>query len=1056
MAIRIRDLTKDWRKGDPEKLARLMNESGRGWPGGGWDPTTPEEAAARVREQKLLGAFVAEIGNEMVAFCNCAARPNERNRAYIPLLNAHPDYHGKGIGKAVLLSSVERVYELGIARVDLHTWPGNLKAVPLYKKSGFMWAPDEPWGVLMQNFTPGARRHPVAQEYFKKHDWYRTIKRDLSLTADDHKRGKARVYPYLWEEDGDRLRMIYDRQSWGLLEIETNDFLVACFLEDEKLVAGLPHTIRWQIVNHGPRPLEIALVASADDGVKLDHKQLLRVDKQAELSARFDIDPDLREKEQEPRAPIIRTDIILNGLPIRLEAGFEVKQAVRFELDAVGHNLRPGRPERVLVQAINELDRAAKATVRLRGAPGLTMDRAKHVVEIPAKGAVEMPVTLTAAQSGPVELKIDAEVGRGKQALRPKTAGLHVHFGHPGEIIGHIEKESVFLQSALLHVNINRRGGWTVIGEKIHNRWEAAGVTAPEIGPPFAWEDFFDRPCEARIEHQAGRAIAVLTTESVHRPGVWLERRITLSNLPIVEVSDTIVNGSASRIEGRIKRNAQLRGGWITTLSAKGLVRSRGGPGRSGPEHNPVQDASAWPETWVAMEEEESGVGSAAGLFWTSAHRVHHFGWWNEIEHELPPVEPGQSVTTEPIYIFVGDGDYLTVRRWWQNLYGPRVYRTVGQPETRPPLAFGLRPSPLVLHGKEAAARLVVDSIGRLELSGELRATPPNGLRITPKSADFTNVNEAKGMSRRVSVSRRASLPEGGYFVDCAAQIDRVLYRGRNAVIVLGDPRAEVTVNSAGEREELYRIENGALALTIAPEFMGAAISLERDGQEMLHSAYPDARPLSWMNPWHGGIEPHLGSMGRDLSQEKFAAREIRRRGSQGVVWQGVRVTCLPKHERGRHDTLAIDYLLAPGSDIIAIAVRNSRRADISGWADAGVQIWPLLGGSYSEALLTGADCADTSRLMCEFGGGFGTPRWVIAESRKADQAVVAACHLGDARSQGLGANICGKEGYFLWAGRSGTLEARQSAESVFFLSFTDLARARDLAEALSGLKELP
>jgi ribosomal protein S18 acetylase RimI-like enzyme len=1076
VAIRIRDLTKDWRRGDAEKLARFMNEASRGWPGGAWDPATPEEMHTRFREQKRLGAFVAEVGGEIIAYCDCAAKPNEKNSAYIPLLNAHPDYHGKGVGRAVLLSSVERVYELGIARVDLHTWPGNLKAVPLYKKSGFMWAPDEQWEVLMQNFTPGARRHPVAQPFFQKHDWYRTMKRDLSLTADDHKQGggaaaaargrsgfgkagasprpsKVRVYPYEWEEDGDRLRMVYDRQSWGLLEIETNDFLVGCSLEDEKLVAGMPRTIRWQIVNHQSRPLEIALVASADDGIMLDHKRILRVEKRAQLYAQFEIDPAIRDKEQEPRAPIIRTDVIINGAPVRLEAGFEVQQAVSFGLDAVGHLLRPGRPERVIVQGFSELDHPATAKVHLRGAAGVTIEPATHEVEIPAKGSVEMPVTLTSAGSGPVQMKAEAEVKAKKQTIRPKVADLYVEFGHPGEVSGHVEKDAVWLESSLHHLRINRRGGWVTIGDKIHNRWQVAAVTAPELGPPYAWEDFFDTPCDARIERQDGRVVAVLTTQSVHRPGIWLERRITLSNLPVIEVSDTIINGSSARFEGRIKRNAQLRGDWITAMSPKGLIRSRGGPGRSGPEHDPAKEESAWPETWVAMEDDR---GIAAGLLWPKAYRVHGHGWWSQLEHALPPAEPGQSVAADPIYVFVGDGDHLTVRRWWQNLLGPRLYREQGTPETRPPLNFGLRPNPLVIHGKEAQARLAVDSIGRLELDGTLRATAPAGIRITPKAAEFKAVNQDRGLARRVTVSRQSSLSEGGYFVDCAAQIDRASYRERNAIVVLGDPKASVVVSRAGDRDEFYRIDNGALALTIAPEFMGCAISLERGGEQLLRSAYPEARPLSWMNPWHGGIEPRLGSVSRDLFQEKFAAREIKRRGRQGIVWQGVRVSCAPKHERGRRDAMAIDYLLAPGSSVLAVAVRITRRADTSGWMDAGVQVWPLLGGSYADALLTGADNPDISRLMCEFGGGFGTRRWIVAESPKAGQAVIAACHPGDGIAGGLGASVCGKEGYFLWCGRGEQLEARETRESVFFVSFTDLARGRDLAEALSGLKELP
>ncbi len=1052
MALRIRDLTKEWRKDDPERMARFWNEASYGWPGGGWDPKTALEMKGFLRDQRRLGRFVAELDGNIVAYCDVNAKPNEKNSAYIPLLNAHPKYHGKGIGKAVLLRSIERVYELGIPRVDLHTWPGNLKAVPLYKKSGFMWSPEEQWGVLMQNFTPGARRHPIAQEFFRKHDWYRTIKRDLSLTADDHKRGKVRVYPYLWEEDGDRLRMVYDRKSWGLVEVETNDFLIACYLDDEKLIAGAPQRIRWEIVNRRLESVEVALVASADEGIKLDYKEMFLLADRAEITSEFEVDPSIREKEREPRAPIIRTDVILDGMPVRLEAGFETKQALGFGLDAVGHLLRPGRPERVVVQGFSELDQPVKATVRLWGAGGISIEPAVHQVEIRARGTVEMPVTVIGAQSRSAQIKAEAEVKARKLTIKPKAGDLHLHFGRPGEVIGHVDKDNVVLESALLHVYINRRGGWANVGDKIHNRWQAAGIGQPQLGVPFSWDEFFETRCEARIERDGERLTAVLTTESTYRPGIWLERRITLSNLPIVEIADSILNGTSARFEGQIKRGANLRGKWITSMTRKGLVRSPGGSAaRSGPEHRIPKEEEHWPETWVAMDDAQD---VACGLLWTPAYRVHTHGWWNEIDHVLPAVEPGQSVTAPTMYLFVGDGDYNTVRRWWQNLYGPRVYREVGVAETREPFAFGLRPDPVVIHGKEASAKLIVDSVGQIEFDGTLRVSAPDGIRIAPKSAEFKKISEARGLSKTAAVSRQSSLPEGGYFVEVAAQVDRIIYRERNAVVVLGDPKATVSVARAGEKGELYRIDNGVLALTVAPGFKGSAISLERGGEQLLHSAYPEARPFSWMNPWFGGIEPNLGSLGRDLYQETFSAREITRRGSQGIAWQGVRVSCSPKHERGRHQALGVDYLLAPGSNVIALAVRTTRRAGTSGWVDGWIEAFPVLGGSHLDALLSAADDSRASRIRCDFDGHVASGTWVMAQNPKAGQTAFITCYRAE-HKQGTNGRIFGIEGYSLRGSRSGQHEAGETRETIFYLGFAEAARARDLVEALSRLKGL-
>lgn len=1051
MAVAIRDLVVDWRPDDAEKLARFMNESGRAWPGGSWDPMTPEDAEARFRDQRYLAAFVVEEGDRIIAYCSLAARPDERHRAYVPLLNAHPDYHGKGYGKAVLLAAVERVYQLGIARVDLHTWAGNLKAVPLYKKSGFMWAPEHPWGVLMQNFTPGARRHPLAQQYFAKHDWYRTMKRDLSLTADEHKRGRALVYPYEWEEDGDRLRMVYDRNSWGLLEIETNQLRLACFLDDEKLVAGIPHPIRWEIVNYQDRPLEIALMASGDEGIELDYKRVLTVADRAELSAKFVVDPRLREKEQEPRAPIVRTDLLINGEPVRLEAGFEIKQAVSFGLDGVGHLLRPGQREGVVLQCWSELRERATAKLRVRGSDAVNVSPATLEVSLPARDAAEAALELAGSGSGPACLRVECEARTGERAVTPKATELWVHFGEPGEVVGHVEKDRVVLESTALHVHISRRGGWMNIGDKVRNLSQAASLPAPQLGVPFAWEEFFDPGCEARLEREGEGLTAVLTTSSVYRPGIWLERRVTLTNLPVVKVQDAIINGTGSRFAGQLKTSVQLRGDWIACMTRKGLVRGFGSSAARNPdEHQLAKEQEAWPETWVSAE---SQTGLVAGLMWPPALRVQQHGWWNELDLGLPPAAPGESTTPGPVYVYVGDGDHFTVRRWWQNLCGPRVAREQRPPATREALEFGLRPRPVVLHGRRARARLVVDSVGQLELAGRLAVHAPEGLRVSPGKAEFGRVNEQRPFATPVEVKRGRALAEGGYFVDCSLRLDRLASHQRYGVLVLGDPDRTVTVSKQADPADCWQIDNGLLVMQVAARFCGSAISLRRGGVELLRSAFPEARPLAWENPWHGGIEPSLGAVGRELFKEHFTARAITRKGEQGVVWKGVRVSCAPRADRGRHLSLALDYLLAPGSSVLAVAVRTTRRAGASGWVDGGFMVWPVLGGSHLDAVLRASDDDRSERFQCGLHGHVQGQRWVMAENPKAGEAAVLAGHPDHTW---INSTTFGRDGYFLAAGRGEHHEAKQTQESVFFLAFTGADRARDLAEVLAELEGLP
>ncbi len=1054
MSIPTRDLTKQWREGDAERLARFWNVTFEGWPFGGHDPITAEEAERRTRERQQVGCFVAEADGKIVSLCDLQAKPTDTTGSYVGLLTADPAYHGRGFGKAVLLRAVERAYERGIDRVDLHTWPGNLKAVPLYKKSGFMWSPESEWGPYMQNFTPAARRQPIAREFFRKHDWYLTLKRDLSLTPDEHKRGKVRVYEYLWEEDGERLRMVYDRNSWGLVEVETNDFMAGCLLPDEKLIAGVPQQIRWRVVNHGREPLDVVLVASADEGVSLDHKEIMQVSGRAELQAQFEIDPEIREKEKPPRAAIVRTGLLINGEPITLEAGFQAKQLVHFSLDGDGQGLRPNRPEPVVIQCHNELDKPARVKVRITPSPGVEVDRSTASLQLPAKGSAALPVTLTAKKSGTAALKVEAEARAARRTARPKKADLYASVLEAGEVVGRVERDRVVLESAALRMRIWRRGGSVNISDKLRQRHGIVNLWPPQIGPPFSWDEFFETRCEARVEHEAGRAVAVLTTPSVYRPGVVLEQRIALSNLPLVEVRSSVMNGSAVRLDVELRRGAQLRAhrGRTALPDEAGVVCGlQGGAGRSLGEHRPTDEGGKWTESWIAAEDAE---GVAVGLLWGTAQRVEAGDWGSGIRQRLPVAVPGQSVEAEPLYVFVGDGDHFTVRRWWELLYGPRKDREQRHEPTRQPLEFGLRPRPAVIHGRSADVELAAESFGRLELSGSVSVGAPTGLRVRPRRAEFKRASHSRKRATKVQLTRAASTPEGGYLLDCTARIDRAIYRERQPVIVLGDPRREVTVERTGEEGEPFRLDNGVLSLTIAPSFKGSAVSLKRDGEELLLSAYPEARPLAWFNPWMGGIEPHFGGLDSgQLAKERFVAREIERRGRQGIVWRGVRVSCSPKHERRREDRLALDYLLAPGSSVFAVAVRTTHRGGTATWMDADFKVWPVLGGSHFDAVVSGSIDPRSSRLRCRHGGNIEGDRWVLAENPKAGEAVVMACSGVEA---GVSAHILGRDGYLLNASSGGVHEAKQTRESVFFISYLPAERARDLGEALAELKELP
>ena len=158
----------EYRKELADDLAEMYNTWDELWPGG-YTRGIPFDAK-RVRKQfdvmsaiAILIAIDEETGKP-VGSCTLHRHVRDPEAAYVGTLGVSPEALNKKVGKALLLESVRRVKEAGLTRVDLNTWPGNMRAVPLYKKIGLMWNP-EIGGLTMEGFIPGILVHDLCRPF---------------------------------------------------------------------------------------------------------------------------------------------------------------------------------------------------------------------------------------------------------------------------------------------------------------------------------------------------------------------------------------------------------------------------------------------------------------------------------------------------------------------------------------------------------------------------------------------------------------------------------------------------------------------------------------------------------------------------------------------------------------------------------------------------------------------------------------------------------------------------------------------------------------------------
>ncbi|MGD1992149.1 MAG: GNAT family N-acetyltransferase [Anaerolineae bacterium] len=191
---------------DAEKLVEMWRASDDQWPGTFTRgiSLSADWVQEWHRREEMLEVRVAEVDGRIVGYASLNPVRREEGVAYVHVINVRPDYQGRSIGRRLLTTFVERCAELGFHRVDLHTWSGNLKAVPLYKKTGFFWMPET--SVWMLNFIPGILRFPLARPFFQDHDWYETLQRELNQQEDDEGWNGMRVFTYRWRAGGTYLR----------------------------------------------------------------------------------------------------------------------------------------------------------------------------------------------------------------------------------------------------------------------------------------------------------------------------------------------------------------------------------------------------------------------------------------------------------------------------------------------------------------------------------------------------------------------------------------------------------------------------------------------------------------------------------------------------------------------------------------------------------------------------------------------------------------------------------------------------------------------------------
>lgn len=1053
---------REYRRDDPEdarKLAEMWNESDKAWPEGFTHgvPFTAERIQQWLGNASRLAIFVVEYGEQIVGYGDLYAQKGQNEVAYIDLLNVSPLHQGKGLGRDLILTILKRTVELGYKQLTLHTWPGNLQAVPLYKKTGFFWKPDT--NVYMQNFIPTILALPIAQEFFARHDWYPTFRRDLSVQPDDRRWNGIPVYIYEWRADGEHLRVIIDREAETVTAIETDRLAVSCSAGFERLAAGLKGTARWKIENRQSQPMTVGIVARGEKGILLEVQEGGIVQEHLTLEREYRLDPQARPSDADRPAPKIRSTLLVDGTPIELGSGVRVLPAVDVLFHSCG--LHVGKPEKVVVNLRSYLPFPIRGKLLVGQSHGLYIAERQIPFEIEAESWGAVTLVITPLEAGTftlylqvlVEEALDAGKARelGFEApLRCRPKQVAVRALDTGRVTSSILPDSheAVLENEMLTVIVSLKGGGLQIRHRLLDRevmWQGAG----SLGPPFEGWQQIPRTFSARLKESAGSATLVIEMPTADEPRLVLEKWVTLTESPVVQVQWRVVNNSETPFSGKLR---------VATSASRN--RRIAIPLRDAILYEPVEgwgefplgdadlplSASEYAEEWVAWEED----GRAMGVVWEECHEQEINP--EQISHDflVPEIPPQSSFFLPPVYLLPDAAGWQDVRRWWRGLTQPAEETPPSLPVV-PVTEVRLEPAPLLLLEDEARAALSVYHRRLKPLTGTVSLQSP---LATFRKARFQvgNANLQRPFYEPVQMVTMLAGTDA-FAVRAVLETETTAREFSLPVLQVGDFRAGLIVQQDGE---VYLVDNGQIHLKVAPQFGGSLVSLETDGVNHLLSAYPEARSFLWFNPWFGGIHPVCGRLwSRILTDAVFTGEPVEVIGERGFRWKGVRVSTQPPHRDWRWLRLDCEYLTLPGSNLLAVRLRVQNLTSAEMRSHFGIAFWCQPGGERERAVAIyerGEQVA--TRRRGDYSVEVQATCWAAVQHGETGVTLLAVNPAEDGHVEVLD---CGREGAHLSAEMELRFSPQECKESLIWLVLTRQGeRVAVYREALQRLRQLP
>ncbi len=879
-------------------VAEMWNKSSECWGGYNYD-VTAENVAIEEANSTHLSLFLALKDETVLGYCKISQLEEDENALYIDLLNVIPEYHGKKVGKQLMLESVKKTRELGWPRVDLYTWPGNFKAVPLYKKCGFFWEKRD-GGTHLMNFLPQILDCDLFKDFFDNVDWYVDSKRVIEIVKDGREERGFDFYNYHWEKDGRFLKIDICRRSRMISRIETDEYLLETSSPKLKHVFGTTPELTFRFVNKTDKPIDLTVKGEDNNNIIFDMDQVIRVESEWQHKQPFVVGVIDKQHDVKRTYPSVISNVTINGKNVRLGTAVDPLFPVELNLKGDCDIYRLDQDYQMFMNLTNNMDEAVVLSTLLPGQDGINLPDPKLVINLAPKEKKSIPIpfelesSLLYSQNLGIHLRretggsIDFSskcyvfLNTGKGKFQGETDDFYLN--GIGENIIKVDRKHVLNRVTLRHLR----------------KQYGLNINAPKLGKPFTAE-FLKH--EAELINQTDNADSIktaLTFVSKDIEGIRIRFVYTMSANGMGDCIIDVRNDSGNRLEKDLEFSLDFN-----MSLAEMYLPYRNRIIRNNSVLN--VDKSHWQNSditgrWLFSKYKDGSI----GLFWNQDVSLSLVDEQLLFAGNFGKLDAGESKQIDAFtFALHSFEDFSSFKKY---------YDRITEPETQ----FQDQMS-LIVNDDNPFVK------GDFSCSFmEHRLTNPMGeLTLASLTNQFENkvkIFAEENKIRKVDWSVMSKADQEMDIIRLNCDLRPEVTEINKVIFPISEEKVEMNLKKAGD-DDIHNVNNGVINFSASQKFGPLVFSLKYKNEEWLDSEYPEHVCRSWWNPWPGGIASMPSSMRTsNFLKENYRTDFGSLMDSKGNCWEGIKhVIEIEEYEKYKGLREEIYFLTQPGIPVLMV-----------------------------------------------------------------------------------------------------------------------------------------